>query len=180
MHSFWHLYNTSAIGLRFFTVYGPWGRPDMAVYKFAEAIRKGEPLYINVHPELGEFQRDFTFIEDITDGILASVERLGRVNESIYEIYNLGTSSVHRISEVVHHLQECLQRNATIHKMKSNRSFDVFATKASLKKSAEILKYSSKVPLKVGIERFCAWYRSYTNLDTTNGNNFSPMILKES
>eukprot|EP00889_Picochlorum_renovo_P006556 jgi/Picre1/33586/NNA_001066.t1 len=160
-YSYHHLYNVSAIGLRFFTVYGPWGRPDMAVYTFARKIARKEQITINLNTDLVEFRRDFTYVDDITDGILSSIRYLNMSQKKVFEIFNLGTSDQHPVSDIIHALETHLKIKATTRKQIVEANGDVYATHASLDKSKRMLNYSNNYHLDDGIRSFCDWFMKY-------------------
>jgi UDP-glucuronate 4-epimerase len=161
VYTFHHLYNISAIGLRFFTVYGPWGRPDMAVYAFAMNIASKERITINVNEDLMEFRRDFTYVDDITNGILSSIRYLEQSNEQVFEVFNLGTSDQHPVSDVVQALETFLNEQAMTKKQIVKSNGDIYATHASLEKSKKMLNYSNNYHLSDGIRAFCEWFKIY-------------------
>lgn len=151
-YSYHHLYGIPATALRFFTVYGPWGRPDMAYFSFTKAIIEGDP--IEVFNE-GKLKRDFTYIDDIVDGIIAAID-LG----APYEIFNLGN---HRPVELMTFIETI--EKAVGHKAKKifkpMQAGDVLATYADITHSQKMLNFSPKTALEVGIPRFVEWYKNY-------------------
>lgn len=151
-HAYSHLYGIPCTGLRYFTVYGPWGRPDMALFLFTDAILKGRP--INIY-NYGEMKRDFTYIDDIVDGTLGA---LGR--PAPYDIFNLGNSSSVGLMEFINILEEELGREAEKNMMPIQPG-DVPETCADIEKSKKLLGFSPKTPLREGIRNFVAWYRDY-------------------
>jgi UDP-glucuronate 4-epimerase len=150
--SYCNLYNIPAVGLRFFTVYGPYARPDMAIYKFAELMRQGKPIQVY---NQGKMIRDWTYIDDIVDGILASLQK-----PESGEVYNLGKGSPDYLSDMIALLEEYLG-------IKANKEFlpiqmgDVEATNADISKARSRLGYEPKTQLKDGLKHFCAWYRDF-------------------
>ncbi|WPT11449.1 UDP-glucuronate 4-epimerase 2 [Picochlorum sp. SENEW3] len=167
VYAFYHLYDVSAIGLRFFTVYGPWGRPDMAVYTFAMKIAKQEQITINVDRDYNEFRRDFTFVDDITNGILSSIRYLNGTHEKVYEIFNLGTSDQHAVSDVIGALEVALDKKALTQKQIVGANGDIYATHASLDKSKRILNYSNNYFLTEGIRTFAEWFKIYHKITSS-------------
>lgn len=149
-----HLYNISAIGLRFFTVYGPWGRPDMAYYSFTKAIMEGRPieLYNN-----GKMLRDFTYIDDIVEGIRAAMDK-GKG----CEVYNLGNHKPVELFHFVEVLESAIGKKAE-KKYLPMQPGDVPATYADIEKSAAALNFSPKISLEEGLPKFVEWYKKYTN-----------------
>ncbi|KAI8114395.1 hypothetical protein M9434_002520 [Picochlorum sp. BPE23] len=164
VYAFHHLYNISAIGLRFFTVYGPWGRPDMAVYTFAMKIAKKQRITVNVNRDFMEFKRDFTFVYDITNGILSSIRYLNTSHQKVYEVFNLGTSNQHPVSDIIQSLERFLNEEALTQKQIVEANGDVYATHASLDKSKRMLNYSNNYQLTEGIRIFAEWFKSYHRL----------------
>lgn len=151
-HSYHHLFDLNCTGLRFFTVYGPWGRPDMALFKFTKAILEGQPIDVYNH---GQMQRDFTYIDDIVDGVVAALERpLG------YEVLNLGNSNPVALLDFIACLEDALGLKAKMNFLPMQAG-DVPATFADIAKSTELLGYLPKVSIEEGIPRFVRWYREY-------------------
>jgi UDP-glucuronate 4-epimerase len=146
-------------GLRFFTVYGPWGRPDMAAYLFASAIVKGEP--INVFNN-GRMKRDFTFIDDIVAGVVAALDRPqpAREGESRHAVYNLGGNRTERLMDYIGHIERELGRTAE-KIMLPLQVGDVPETSADITASARDLGFDPKTPISEGLPRFIAWYKAY-------------------
>ncbi|MEK6957771.1 MAG: NAD-dependent epimerase/dehydratase family protein [archaeon] len=150
-HSFHHLYGTPITILRFFTVYGPGGRPDMAVYKFADLISKGKQ--IEVYGD-GKAKRDFTFVSDAVDSIILSLKRT-----SGFEIFNIGDSDSRNLSELIFLLEKNLDVNAKI-KYSAKMKEDVDETLADISKAEKLLGYSPKVNLEDGIKVFVDWFKN--------------------
>jgi UDP-glucuronate 4-epimerase len=153
-HAYSHLYQIPCTGLRFFTVYGPWGRPDMALFLFTDAILKKRP--INVY-NYGHMKRDFTYIDDIVDGTIAALKRAVP-----YEIFNLGNSQSVELLDFIRILEEVLGQEAQKN-MTPIQPGDVPETAADIRKSRELLGFDPKTPLEKGIRRFVRWYREYYN-----------------
>lgn len=147
-----HLYGVSAIGLRFFTVYGPWGRPDMAYFSFTEAIMQGRPIDLYNY---GKMQRDFTYIDDIVDGIAAAID-LG----TGCEVYNLGNHQPVELLRFVEQLEQAIGKKAE-KRFLPMQAGDVPSTYADIEKSAKELKFFPKVSLEEGIPYFVHWYKKY-------------------
>ncbi|TXN05218.1 NAD-dependent epimerase [Methylobacterium sp. WL64] len=172
-HSYSHLYRLPTTGLRFFTVYGPWGRPDMAMSLFARAILAGEP--IQVFNE-GRMRRDFTYIDDIVEGIAALAERPAAANPdwsgadpdpgtsaAPYRIYNIGNNGPVELMQMIALLEEALGRKAeTI--LLPMQPGDVPATFADIDDLARDTGFRPATPLNLGIARFAAWYRGFYGL----------------
>ncbi|CAM0117817.1 NAD-dependent epimerase/dehydratase family protein [Rhabdochlamydiaceae symbiont of Dictyostelium giganteum] len=147
-----HLYNIKTAGLRFFTVYGPWGRPDMAYYFFTEKILKEEP--ITLYGE-GLLKRDFTYIDDIIQGIVAVLEQ-----EFSCDIFNLGNHQPETVLTLVNLLEKKLKKKSVIH-FKKEALGEVPVTYADLTKSQQILNYFPQTSLSEGLDHFVKWYLHY-------------------
>ena len=150
-----HLYDIQATGLRFFTVYGPWGRPDMAIWKFTEAMLNHRPL--EVYAE-GKLMRDFTYIDDITGGILAILDRLNTKKSP--EIMNIGNNH----PETVNDLISALEHTLGIIGVKKNQPMqpgDVEATFADITRIYNFSAFSPKTGIETGLTKFVDWYRNY-------------------
>lgn len=150
-----HLFQVTAIGLRFFTVYGPWGRPDMAYFSFTKDIMEGKPIEIF---NQGKMRRDFTYIDDIIEGVIAAIEKGNRD-----EIFNLG----HHHPEELLHLISLIEKELGIKAkkiMKPMQSGDVPATYADIEYSRERLGFQPKISLEEGISKFINWYKSSQSL----------------
>lgn len=148
-HSYHHIHGLSCTGLRFFTVYGPWGRPDMAYYSFAKAILDEEPIV--VYGE-GKLMRDFTYIDDIIQGTISAIDL-----EAKNEIFNLGNNSPVSVIELISHLEMLLGKKAEI-RFEPVPPGDVQATFADITKSKEALGFEPKTSLKDGLKHFTDWY----------------------
>ena len=151
-HAYNHLYGLKSTGLRFFTVYGPWGRPDMAMYIFAEKIYNGEPIPVFNN---GRMKRDFTYIDDIVNGIVSSIQK-----NYDYELFNLGNNSSESIMDVVKILESKIGKSAKI-KFEPMQLGDVKKTYADIEKSKIKLEYLPKTNIKKGIIHFLDWYLEY-------------------
>lgn len=153
-HSYHTLYDIPMIGLRYFTVYGPYGRPDMALFKFTDAIIKGEP--IDVFGD-GKMERSFTYIDDIVSGTIKAME-----SDFFWEIFNLGSKPVSLLS-----LIEEIEKNA---KKKAEKVFmpiqkgDVLRTSADISKAKNLLDWEPKTSIDVGVSNFVNWYRQYYSI----------------
>jgi UDP-glucuronate 4-epimerase len=158
-HAYCHLYAIPATGLRFFTVYGPWGRPDMAAYLFADAIVAGRPIRVFNH---GKMARDFTYVDDIVSGALAALDRppapgvKGRV-------YNLGNHRPEQLLDFIAVLEAALGRAAQKELLPMEPG-DVASSFADIEASRRDLGYEPKIPIAVGLPRFVAWYKAYHGL----------------
>ena len=147
-----HLYHIPVTGLRFFTVYGPWGRPDMAYYHFADKILKGEPIEVF---NQGDMKRDFTYIDDIVKGIAAAIDL-----EAECEVFNLGNSQPETLLSFIETLEEALGVKAE-KIYKPMQPGDVPSTYADISKSEDLLGFKPATPLSKGIPQFVNWYQSY-------------------
>lgn len=154
-----HLYALPSTGLRFFTVYGPWGRPDMAYYSFTRRIMAGEPITIFNH---GDMRRDFTYIDDIVGGVLAALERppIAANGEPPAQLYNLGNSRAEKLMDFVAALESALGRKAA-YDYQPMQPGDVPETFADITASARDLGFRPSTGIGEGIAKFVAWYKSY-------------------
>jgi UDP-glucuronate 4-epimerase len=154
-----HLYHLPCTGLRFFTVYGPWGRPDMAAYLFTDAIVAGRP--IDVYNE-GRMARDFTYIDDIVAGVIAALDRPPEANAAgvRHTIYNLGNHRPEKLLDFIAVLERELGRTAE-KRLLPMQPGDVVESFADIEASRRDLGFEPKTPIEVGLARFVAWYKSY-------------------
>jgi UDP-glucuronate 4-epimerase len=155
-HTYAHLYNIPATGLRFFTVYGPWGRPDMSPVIFADAISKGKPLLLN---NGGEMWRDFTYIDDIVDGVLRALDRPPS-SETPHRVYNLGNHKSEKLTDFIAEIEKALQKKAMF-EMRPLPPGDVLKTYANIEASRRDLGFEPITPIGVGIPKFINWYKDY-------------------
>ena len=155
-HSYSHLYGLPQTGLRFFTVYGPWGRPDMAYYGFAKAIVEGRPVTLYAG---GRLKRDFTFIDDIVGGVLAALDRPPAIGEGP-RVLNIGNNRSETVNRLVELLEEALGRRAIIEEVPQPAA-DVAETWASVDAIGELTGFAPTTPLEVGIPRFVTWFREF-------------------
>ncbi|MGY3858897.1 NAD-dependent epimerase [Aeromonas intestinalis] len=166
-HSYSHLYGLPTTGLRFFTVYGPWGRPDMALFKFVRAILNDEPIDIY---NQGQLSRDFTHIDDIVEGIVRVADRPPQANpawhgqtessSAPYRLLNIGNGSPVRLLDFVDAIESALGKPA-IRNLLPMQPGDVLATWADTETLFEVTGYRPRVGLKEGVESFVHWYRAY-------------------
>jgi len=154
--SYARLYSLPQTGLRFFTVYGPWGRPDMAYWIFTEKMLKGEPIQIFNHGDMG---RDFTYIDDIVDGVIAALDRPPGASNVFHRVYNLGNDHPEKLMTMIGLLEKELGVSAK-KEMLAMQDGDVKRSWADISGAAADLDYRPKVPLAAGIKRFVAWRRS--------------------
>jgi UDP-glucuronate 4-epimerase len=155
-YSYSHLYGIPATGLRFFTVYGPWGRPDMAYFGFTKAILEGRAIDVFNH---GRMQRDFTFIDDIAEGVVRVLER-PVAGPPPHAIYNIGNHQPVELMEFIAILEDALGKKATRNFLPMQDG-DVPVTYADTANLRQATGFAPSTPLKDGIERFVAWYRAY-------------------
>lgn len=150
-----HLYGINCTGLRFFTVYGPWGRPDMAYFKFTQNIVDGKPIDVYNH---GKMRRDFTYITDIVAGVLAAIDK-----SYPYEIFNLGNSNTVELGAFISCLEKELGKTAE-KQMLPLQPGDVLETFADIDSSREKLGFNPKTKIEEGLREFVRWHKSYFNL----------------
>jgi UDP-glucuronate 4-epimerase len=157
-HSYSHLYRIPTTGLRFFTVYGPWGRPDMSPMLFTKAILAGQPIHVFNH---GDMRRDFTFIDDIVAGTVAVADRAPPDGEAPpYRLYNIGNNRSESLMRFIEVLQDALGRRAEII-LEPMQPGDVKETFADIDAIQRDHGYAPATPIEVGLPRFVAWYRDY-------------------
>jgi UDP-glucuronate 4-epimerase len=169
-HSYSSLFALPTTGLRFFTVYGPWGRPDMALFLFARAILAGKPIEVFNH---GHHKRDFTYVSDIVEGVIRVLDRVpqpdlswnsGRPDparsRAPYRIYNIGSNRPVDLLRYIEVLEDCLQRKAE-KIMLPMQSGDVADTFADVRELVEDVGYQPDTPVEVGVANFVEWYREY-------------------
>lgn len=154
-YSYHHLYNIPMTGLRFFTVYGPWGRPDMAYYIFTDKIFRGESIDVYNH---GDMKRDFTYIDDIVEGVILSINK--KFN---FEIFNLGNNTPVNLLDFVNILEEKIGKRVE-KKMLPLQPGDMKVTFADISKSQKLLGFNPKIDINEGIRRFVEWYNNYYHL----------------
>lgn len=154
-HAYHHLYGISVTALRYFTAYGPWGRPDMAYYHFTRQICDGKPIQVFNH---GDMKRDFTYIDDIVEGTQAAID-LG----ADYEIFNLGNNRPISLLYLIQLLEEALGKPA-IKQMLPMQAGEVTETFADIEKSQRMLGFTPSVSLEEGILRFIDWFKQYHGL----------------
>ncbi|MBE7523938.1 MAG: NAD-dependent epimerase [Burkholderiales bacterium] len=160
-HSYAHLYGLPSTGLRFFTVYGPWGRPDMAPMLFTRAILAGEPIRVFNH---GRMRRDFTYVDDIVEGVVRVLDRPPSPHAATgapWAIYNIGNHEAVELETFIATLERLLDRQA-IRDPQPMQSGDVPATFASIERLAALTGFAPRTPLAEGLARFVRWYRDYT------------------
>ena len=159
-HSYGHLYGFKTTGLRFFTVYGPWNRPDMAMHLFTDAIANKKPIKVFND---GKLERDFTFVDDITEGVVRIME--SPMDEEItkhnhYKVYNIGNSKSVKLMDFISAIEESLDIKA-IKEMMPMQPGDVEKTWANVDDLIADYDYSPNTPIKLGVQRFVDWYKRY-------------------
>jgi UDP-glucuronate 4-epimerase len=175
-HTYSHLYNIPTTGLRFFTVYGPWGRPDMALYLFTKAIIEGKPIDVFNH---GEMQRDFTYIDDIVEGIIRVNDNPPKGNKewdgmnpdpssspAPYKIYNIGNNNPVKLMDFIEALERKLGKKAEKN-MLPIQAGDVPSTYANVEDLIADLGYKPQTPIQEGIDNFVDWYVEFFKVDLT-------------
>ena len=170
-HTYSHLFQLPTTGLRFFTVYGPWGRPDMAMWLFTKAILNDQP--INVFNQ-GQLQRDFTYIDDIVEGILRLVERpvaeIHPTGTLPYRILNIGNNSPVELMSLIRTLEQVIGKTAIKH-FKPMQPGDVHATFANVDAISELTGFAPNTSLHDGVSRFVSWYKNYIHEENGNGQD---------
>ena len=167
-HVYSHLYNIRLTGLRFFTVYGPWGRPDMAIFKFCKAIHEGTPIELYNH---GNMERDFTYIDDIVEAILRLLEMPDSPGQHagaspFYRLFNIGNNQPVKLARLVEVLEEKIGRKAEL-RLLPMQPGDVPATYADIDALSAAVGFVPKTSIEDGIGRFVDWYRQFYGLRGT-------------
>jgi UDP-glucuronate 4-epimerase len=169
-HAYAHLYGLPVTGLRFFTVYGPWGRPDMSPFVFTRKILAGEPIDVFNN---GRHARDFTYIDDVVDGIVRTLDHIAApdpawrgdapdpaTSSAPYRLYNIGNNRPSELMAFIAALEQALGRTAIRHLLPLQPG-DVERTYADIDALARDTGFAPKVPLEEGLRRFVAWYRDF-------------------
>ena len=169
-HTYAHLYNLPCTGVRFFTVYGPWGRPDMAIFRFAKAIIEGQPIDVYNN---GHHKRDFTYIDDIIEGIVRLIKHIPQPNadwsseapqpatsNAPYRLYNIGNNRPVELLYLIHLLEDAIGRKA-IKNLLPIQPGDVPETYAKVDDLAEAIGFRPRMSIEEGVRRFLAWYKEY-------------------
>jgi len=169
-HSYAHLYRLPCTGLRFFTVYGPWGRPDMALFKFTRGILAGDAIPVF---NRGEMVRDFTYVDDIVEGVIRVIDRPAQPDpawsalaprpsssDAPYRIYNIGNNQPVKLMRYIEVLEQCLGKKAKLDLLPLQAG-DVPATIADVSQLGHAVGFRPTTPVETGIARFVEWYRSY-------------------
>ena len=181
-HSYAHLYGTPCTGLRFFTVYGPWGRPDMALFKFTRGILEGTPITVF---NGGDMIRDFTYVDDIVEGIVRVIDTPAAPNpawrgddpdpatsRAPYRIYNIGNNSPVNLMRYIEVLEQCLGRKA-IMQMLPMQPGDVQATMADVSNLERAVGFRPRTTVEEGVARFVDWYRDFYGVGSRNPREMS-------
>ena len=169
-HSYAHLYGIPCTGLRFFTVYGPWGRPDMALFLFTKSILAGEPIKVFNH---GHHKRSFTYVDDIVEGVIRTLDHPAAANPqwnsakpdpatslAPYRIFNIGNEQPVELLRYIEVLEQCLGRKAQM-ELLPLQAGDVLDTEADVSALAAAVDYTPKVAVEEGVANFVRWYRDY-------------------
>jgi len=160
-HTYSHLFGLPTTGLRFFTVYGPWGRPDMAAFLFIDAINAGKPIKVFNN---GEMMRDFTYVDDIVKGIIALVSKSAALTatsgDAPYKVYNIGNNSPEKLLDFITLIEEFLGKNA-VKEFLPLQPGDVPSTFADIDELIRDTGVKPETPLRVGLERFVKWWLEY-------------------
>lgn len=172
-HTYSHLYGIPTTGLRFFTVYGPWGRPDMALFLFTKAILEDKPIDVFNN---GQMQRDFTYIDDIVEGVIKVIDNPAKKNENWnaqnpnpssskapYKIYNIGNNNPVKLMDFIEALEKKIGKTATKN-MLPIQPGDVPSTYADVSDLAKDMGYKPQTSIEEGIDRFVDWYREFFNV----------------
>jgi UDP-glucuronate 4-epimerase len=172
-HSYAHLYGLPCTGLRFFTVYGPWGRPDMALFKFTKAILAGQPIDVY---NFGEMKRDFTFIDDIAEAVIRLADVIPKANanwtvergspaesSAPYRVYNIGNSQPVELKAFIHELETALGMSAQMTLLPLQPG-DVLETSADTAALEAVTGFKPTTPMNIGLARFVDWYRTFYSL----------------
>lgn len=156
-HSYSHLYNLPTTGLRFFTVYGPWGRPDMAYFKFVDAIAQGKSIDIYNY---GKMQRDFTYIDDIIEGVVRVIHQPPQTESAPYKLYNIGNNNPIELMTFIEAIEQAMGKTAQKNFLPMQPG-DVPATYADIDDLIRDVDFKPSTPIELGINRFVRWYCDY-------------------
>jgi len=172
-HTYSHLYGLPTTGLRFFTVYGPWGRPDMALFLFTKAILAGQPIDVFNH---GKMRRDFTYIDDIVEGVIRVTDKTAEPNPdwsgdkpdpgtsaAPYRVYNIGNNNPVELMAMIETLENALGKKAEKNMLPIQLG-DVPATWANVDALIQDVGFKPETPIEVGVQKFVDWYREYYNI----------------
>ena len=169
-HTYAHLYGLPCTGLRFFTVYGPWGRPDMALFKFTKGILAGEPIPVY---NRGDMVRDFTYVDDIVEGVVRVIDRPATPDERFdplsprpatsqapYRVYNIGNNRPVKLMRYIEVIEQCVGKKAKLDLL-GMQPGDVPATVADVSALQQAVEFRPDTPVEVGVPKFVEWYRSF-------------------
>lgn len=156
-HTYAHLYNLNATGLRFFTVYGPWGRPDMAAWLFTSAISEERPISVFNH---GNMRRDFTYIDDIISGLLAVLDGKPRIQEVPHRVYNIGNHRSEALLDFISEIESAVGKKAIVD-LQPMQPGDVHETYADISAIQRDFGFAPTTSIQQGIPKFVEWYQQY-------------------
>lgn len=162
-HAYAHLYKIPITGLRFFTVYGPWGRPDMAYFLFAESILKGKPIQVFNY---GKMKRDFTYIDDVIEGITSIIHKQCESPDNeknaapLFKVYNIGNNKPIKLTDFIKKIETNLGQKAIL-EFKDIQDGDVIATWANIDNASLTYNYKPKTTIEIGINQFIKWYKDF-------------------
>jgi UDP-glucuronate 4-epimerase len=172
-HTYSHLFNLPCTGLRFFTVYGPWSRPDMALFKFAKAILSGDPIHIYNY---GKHRRDFTYIDDVVEAVVRALDQPAQANtewngrapdpassSAPWRLYNVGSNRPVELLSYIAALEAALNKSA-VKELLPLQPGDVPDTYANISELVSDFGYVPTMPIEIGVDRFVKWYRTYYNV----------------
>jgi UDP-glucuronate 4-epimerase len=160
-HTYSHLFGLNTIGLRFFTVYGPWGRPEMALFKFTKNILEKLPIPLY---NQGQHRRSFTYIDDITESMIRLIDKIQEMGDEkgCYQIYNIGGENSVELMDYVHEIERALGKSGIYQKLPLQLG-DVVATQADSNQLEDEVGYKPSTSIQDGIQEFISWYRKYYN-----------------
>ena len=160
-HAYSNIYNLPITGLRFFTVYGPWGRPDMALFLFIKSIINEKPIKVFNY---GDMSRDFTYIDDIVNGTISALDHCPSKNDKVpHRIYNLGNDNPEKLVKLIEVIEKCTGKKA-LRNLEPMQLGDVKNTMADIERSKKDLNFHPKVKIEEGVPLFIDWYREYFRL----------------
>jgi UDP-glucuronate 4-epimerase len=154
-HSYFHLFGIPMTGLRFFTVYGPWGRPDMALFKFTRGILAGEPIPVF---NRGQMERDFTYVDDIVEGVVRVIDK-----PAGHRLFNIGNNTRVPLMRYIEAIEKATGRKAELELLPMQPG-DVPATEADTAALDAAVGFRPDTPVEEGVRRFVEWYREYYNI----------------
>lgn len=177
-HTYSHLYSLPTTGLRFFTVYGPWGRPDMSLFLFTSAILEGRPIDVFNH---GKMRRDFTYIDDVVEGVVRVMDRIPTPNPSFdwsapdaassdapYRLYNIGNDQPVELMTLIELVENAVGKKA-VRNMLPMQAGDVVATHADIEHLRQAVGFAPHTPLQEGVQKFAAWFTAYYGAARSQG-----------